>query len=93
MGVLKDHHLFMNVWSDEITSLMRCLKCSFGFAENQFVLGVLSSLPNISFVLGVPLGSPKTRDVHTGSLDCVCSGMHQFMDTSLQDSNGKLTGT
>ncbi|KAA0062707.1 PHD finger protein ALFIN-LIKE 3-like [Cucumis melo var. makuwa] len=48
-----------------------CLKCSFGFIENQFVLGVPSSSPKTSFVLDVPLDSLKIRDLPTGSLDCV----------------------
>ncbi|KAA0043068.1 gag-protease polyprotein [Cucumis melo var. makuwa] len=34
--------------------------------------------PKTSFVLGVPLGSPKTRDVPTGSLDYMYSETHQF---------------
>ncbi|KAA0055499.1 transposase [Cucumis melo var. makuwa] len=40
--------------------------------------GVPVSSSKTSFVLGVPLGLPKTRDVPTGSLDCVCSGTCQF---------------
>ncbi|KAA0026092.1 hypothetical protein E5676_scaffold1970G00240 [Cucumis melo var. makuwa] len=43
------------------------------FTEDQFVLGVLSSSSKTSFVLSVPLNSPTT-----GSLDCMCSRMHQF---------------
>ncbi|TYK19408.1 ty3-gypsy retrotransposon protein [Cucumis melo var. makuwa] len=83
-----------------------CLKCTFGFTEDQFVLGVPSSSSKTSFVLGVSLGSPKTsfvlgfslgspkiRCVPTGSLDCVCSGTRQFKGTSLQDSNGKGRGS
>ena len=67
------------------------LKCSFEFTKDRFVLGVFSSSPKTSFILGVPLGSSKTRCVPIASLDYMCFIMHQFMGTSLQDPNGKLT--
>ncbi|KAA0035915.1 Retrovirus-related Pol polyprotein from transposon 17.6 [Cucumis melo var. makuwa] len=69
--------------------LLNYLKSSFGFTEDQFVLGVLSNSPKTSFVLGVPLGSPKTRDVPTRALDCVCSGTRQFRSRGRGKGRGK----
>ena len=70
-----------------------CLKCSFEFTKDQFVLGVPLSSLKTSFVLGVPLSSLTTRCVPMGSLDCVCLEARQFQGTTLQDPNGKLPDT
>ena len=73
---------YVHEWSNGVTyspivlSVPSCLlktslsRCSFG------------SL-NTSFILGVPLDSPKTRCVPMWSLDYVCSETRQFTGTSL----------
>ncbi|KAA0060211.1 CACTA en-spm transposon protein [Cucumis melo var. makuwa] len=84
--------IFQPILGVQLTLSVRVVPiwCSFGFTEGQFVLGVLSSSPKANFVLGVPLGSSKTRDVPTGSLDCVCSETRQFRGKSRCKGRGKL---
>ena len=49
MGVPRDHHFFMTMWFDEITSLMEC-----------YVYEWFDGVTYNPIVLSVPLGSLKT---------------------------------